>query len=40
MTAQEIAWLDRYHARVRDSLGTLVDPETAAWLTEATRPLS
>jgi Xaa-Pro aminopeptidase len=39
MSTQETAWLDSYHARVRDSLGTLVDPETAAWLNEATRPL-
>jgi Xaa-Pro aminopeptidase len=35
----EIAWLDAYHARVRDTLTPLVDPDTAAWLAAATRPL-
>ena len=39
LSAEEIAWLDAYHARVRDSLTPLVDTETAAWLEEATRPL-
>jgi Xaa-Pro aminopeptidase len=35
----EIAWLDAYHARVRDELAPLVDPATARWLAEATRPI-
>jgi Xaa-Pro aminopeptidase len=35
----EVAWLDRYHARVREALTPLVDAETAAWLAEVTRPL-
>ncbi len=39
LTAQEIAWLDAYHARVRETLTPLVDRDTAAWLGEATRPL-
>ncbi len=39
MSADEIAWLDAYHARVRETLTPLVDGETAAWLAEATRPL-
>ena len=39
MTADEIAWLDGYHARVRDALTPLVDAETAGWLVAATRPL-
>ncbi len=39
LTADEIAWLDRYHARVADTLAPLVDAETRAWLTAATRPL-
>jgi Xaa-Pro aminopeptidase len=39
MTAGEIAWLDAYHARVRETLTPLVDGETASWLAEATRPL-
>ena len=32
MTAEEIAWLDVYHARVRDALAPLVDETTRAWL--------
>jgi len=39
MTAEEIAWLDAYHARVRETLTPLVDAETAEWLAEATAPL-
>ena len=35
----EIAWLDRYHAQVREVLTPLVDPETARWLAEATQPI-
>ncbi len=35
----EVGWVDAYHARVRETLSPLVDPETAAWLAEATRPL-
>ncbi len=37
---EEIDWLDDYHARVRDTLTPLVDPETAQWLAEATRPIA
>jgi Xaa-Pro aminopeptidase len=36
---EEIAWLDAYHARVRETLTPLVDPETARWLLEATQPI-
>jgi Xaa-Pro aminopeptidase len=39
LTAEEIAWLDAYHARVRETLTPLVDAETARWLAEATRPI-
>ena len=39
MSADEIAWLDAYHARVRADLSPLVDGDTAAWLDAATRPL-
>ena len=39
LTADETGWVDGYHARVRETLGPLVDPDTAAWLEEATRPL-
>jgi Xaa-Pro aminopeptidase len=35
----EIAWLDGYHKRVRETLTPLVDPETARWLTAATAPI-
>jgi Xaa-Pro aminopeptidase len=40
MTAQEIAWLDRYHARVAGSLAPLLDPPTRAWLEAATAPIA
>jgi Xaa-Pro aminopeptidase len=36
---EEIAWLDSYHARVRDTLSPLVEPETAHWLAVATAPI-
>jgi Xaa-Pro aminopeptidase len=36
---EEIAWLDAYHARVRQTLTPLVDPDTARWLADATAPL-
>jgi Xaa-Pro aminopeptidase len=39
LTAEEIAWVNAYHTRVRAELGPLVDAETRAWLDEATRPL-
>jgi Xaa-Pro aminopeptidase len=39
MTADDLAWLDAYHARVRESLMPLVDEKTAAWLARATAPL-
>jgi Xaa-Pro aminopeptidase len=39
LTPQETAWLDAYHARVRETLSPLVDADTAAWLAEATEPL-
>ncbi|MBI4184773.1 MAG: aminopeptidase P family protein [Proteobacteria bacterium] len=35
----EVAWLNAYHARVRSEVGPLLDPETAAWLARATRPI-
>jgi len=37
LDAQEIAWLDAYHKRVRDALSPLVDKKTRAWLKQATR---
>jgi Xaa-Pro aminopeptidase len=39
MTADEVAWLDAYHRRVRDALTPLLDAETAAWLEQATAPV-
>jgi Xaa-Pro aminopeptidase len=39
LTPDERAWLDAYHARVRETLAPEVDEDTRAWLAEATRPL-
>jgi Xaa-Pro aminopeptidase len=39
MTAEEIAWLDRYHAEVLTRIGPALGEQTRAWLAEATRPL-
>ncbi len=39
LSEEERGWLDGYHARVRETLTPLVDPETAAWLDQATQPL-
>jgi Xaa-Pro aminopeptidase len=35
----EIAWLDAYHAHVREVLTPLVDPNTAHWLAAAAAPI-
>jgi Xaa-Pro aminopeptidase len=40
LSEKETAWLDAYHARVGEMLTPLVDDETAAWLGEATRPVT
>ncbi|MGQ0663343.1 MAG: aminopeptidase P family protein [Pseudomonadota bacterium] len=37
--ADERAWLDAYHERVRETISPLVDAATAGWLAAATRPL-
>lgn len=37
LTPDERAWLNAYHARVRDTLTPLVDTDTATWLKTATR---
>jgi Xaa-Pro aminopeptidase len=39
LSREEIAWLDGYHQRVRETLTPLVDPQTASWLADATRPI-
>jgi Xaa-Pro aminopeptidase len=36
----EAAWFDAYHARVRATIGPLIDAETAAWLEQATAPIA
>jgi Xaa-Pro aminopeptidase len=36
---EETAWLDSYHARVRAEITPHVDPATALWLEQATKPL-
>jgi Xaa-Pro aminopeptidase len=38
--ADEIIWLNAYHARVRDTLAPLLDAATRAWLITATAPLA
>jgi Xaa-Pro aminopeptidase len=40
MTAEEIEWLDVYHARVREALSPIVDAATREWLIAATAPLT
>ena len=37
MTADEITWLDAYHARVRKTVSPLVEPLVRRWLVTATR---
>jgi Xaa-Pro aminopeptidase len=39
LTAEEIAWLDAYHARVREKVGSLLAGEDLAWLERETQPL-
>jgi Xaa-Pro aminopeptidase len=39
LSADEIRWLDAYHARVRDLISPEVDPDTRVWLEAATEPL-
>ena len=39
LEAAETAWLDSYHARVRDEFTSMVDRPTADWLAAATRPI-
>ena len=40
LRADEIAWLNAYHATVRERLLPLVDGDARAWLLERTRPLA
>lgn len=39
MTADEIQWVNDYHARVREALTPLLSPEEAVWLADKTREL-
>ena len=39
LTEQEKAWLNNYHARVRETLRPMVDQTSAKWLIEATKSL-
>jgi Xaa-Pro aminopeptidase len=39
LTEPEKAWLNAYHARVRDAVAPDVEEATRAWLAEATRPI-
>lgn len=40
MTDEEIAWVNDYHAMVRERLTPLLTPAQAAWMEEKTRPLT
>jgi len=37
LTEGERAWLNAYHARVRETISPLVDEETRKWLDRTTR---
>ena len=39
MTADEIAWVNDYHAKVREALSPALDSDSRAWLEKATAPL-
>ncbi len=39
LSADEIRWLDAYHARVREVIAPEVDPDTRVWLEAATKPI-
>jgi Xaa-Pro aminopeptidase len=40
LTAEERAWIDSYHARVRDSIGPHLSPPARAWLNAVCAPLA
>ncbi|MDR6288042.1 Xaa-Pro aminopeptidase [Inquilinus ginsengisoli] len=40
LTAEERAWLDAYHIKVREIVGPQLDGEDRAWLDQATRPVA
>ncbi|MBE7203401.1 MAG: M24 family metallopeptidase C-terminal domain-containing protein, partial [Parafilimonas terrae] len=39
LNPDERAWIDAYHARVRETLGPGLDTETRGWLEWATSPI-
>jgi Xaa-Pro aminopeptidase len=39
LRADEIAWLNDYHAEVRRRVAPLVTGDAAVWLEQATRPI-
>ena len=39
LTPAEVAWVDRYHARVAAAVGPLLDDDARTWLNAATQPL-
>jgi Xaa-Pro aminopeptidase len=39
LTEEERDWLNLYHARVRETVSRVVDPETRTWLAHATRAI-
>jgi len=40
LTGAETEWLDRYHARVRDAIGPLLEGDDRAWLERATAAIA
>ena len=40
LTAEEIGWLDAYHARVSAEVGPRLEPDEREWLSRACAPLS
>jgi Xaa-Pro aminopeptidase len=40
LTADEVAWLDAYHASLPAKLSRLLDEDERRWLAQAVRPLS
>ena len=39
LSFEEIAWLNGYHAQVRDKIGKQLDPQDGTWLEQATAPI-
>ena len=39
LTTEQIAWVDEYHLRVRESLANELEEEVKSWLVDATEPL-